>query len=58
MASHRKHTATLSSLSSRQWAKVGMVVVGVLGFCISERLYSLLGYGKFAGDCGLIALKK
>lgn len=30
MASHRKHTATLSSLSSRQWAKVGMVVVGVL----------------------------
>ena len=28
MASHRKHTVTLSSLSLRQWAKFGAIVAG------------------------------
>lgn len=28
MASHRKHTVTLSSLSLRQWAKFGVIVAG------------------------------
>lgn len=44
MTSHRKPTVTLSSLSMRQWARVGVIVIGfvvlvALG-CLSRNFYS------------------
>ena len=44
MASHRKHTVTLGSLSLRQWARVSAVILGFIALVILGFAYTFCTY--------------